>query len=143
MGMTTTVGAAAIVKASGARIAAHTNDAAYVANPTKLWLDLHRRFPRYHPKPTVERSAGSNVDLLLEDGMHIDLGPFEAEVVHTPGHTDGSICVYDRKGGCCSLATPFRGGGRRFSQGPHLWKHGGLCEFDEETESAGSGDDAT
>jgi len=114
-------GAAAIVKASGARIAAHTDDAAYVANPAKLWLDLHRRFPRYHPKPTVERSAGSNVDLLLEDGMHIDLGPFEAEVVHTPGHTDGSICVYDRKGGMLFTGDSVQGRGTAVQSGPLIY----------------------
>ena len=31
-------------------------------------------------------------DILLKDGDHI--GPFE--VLHTPGHTDGSICLYDK-----------------------------------------------
>ena len=34
-------------------------------------------------------------DILLKDGDKI--GPFE--VLHTPGHTDGSICLYDKTDG--------------------------------------------
>jgi len=114
-------GAAAIVKASGARIAAHPADAAYVENPAKLWLDLHERFPMYHPRPAVERCAGSNVDLLLEDGMRLDLGPFEAEIVHTPGHTDGSICIYDRKGRSLFTGDSVQGRGTVVQSGPLIY----------------------
>jgi len=114
-------GAAAIVKASGARIAAHADDAAYVSDPAKLWLDLHRRFPRYHPRPTAERSVGPKVDLLLEDGMRIDLGPFEAEVVHTPGHTDGSICIYDREGKMLFTGDSVQGRGTTVQSGPLVY----------------------
>jgi len=114
-------GAAAIVKASGARIAAHPADAAYVENPAKLWLDLHERFPRYHPKPEVERRAGADVDLHLEGGMRLDLGPFEAEIVHTPGHTDGSICIYDGKGRSLFTGDSVQGRGTVVQSGPLIY----------------------
>ncbi|MCS4541772.1 MAG: MBL fold metallo-hydrolase [Euryarchaeota archaeon] len=37
------------------------------------------------------------VDLLLKDGQIINVGDFELEVIHTPGHSRGSICLYERE----------------------------------------------
>lgn len=34
---------------------------------------------------------------LLQDGDQIDLGKLVLEVLHTPGHTRGSTCLYDRE----------------------------------------------
>ncbi len=34
---------------------------------------------------------------LLREGMKIELGDAELEVIHTPGHTPGSICLYLRE----------------------------------------------
>ncbi len=34
-------------------------------------------------------------DLWLEDGSIIDLGDYKLNVVHTPGHTSGCICLYE------------------------------------------------
>ena len=39
------------------------------------------------------------VDRVLENGDKLNLGPLEVEVVHTPGHTHGSICLFARKEG--------------------------------------------
>jgi glyoxylase-like metal-dependent hydrolase (beta-lactamase superfamily II) len=33
-------------------------------------------------------------DLLLKDGMVLKLGNGQIKVLHTPGHTDGSVCFY-------------------------------------------------
>ena len=35
------------------------------------------------------------VDVWLEDGSIIDLGNYELQVLHTPGHTSGCICLYE------------------------------------------------
>ena len=35
-----------------------------------------------------------NVDQLLREGDAVRWGPFQAQVLHTPGHTQGSICLY-------------------------------------------------
>jgi hydroxyacylglutathione hydrolase len=35
------------------------------------------------------------VHLWLEDKFHFDLGNYNLEVIHTPGHTSGSICIYE------------------------------------------------
>jgi glyoxylase-like metal-dependent hydrolase (beta-lactamase superfamily II) len=35
------------------------------------------------------------VHLWLENRFRFDLGNYSLEVVHTPGHTSGSICIYE------------------------------------------------
>jgi len=41
--------------------------------------------------------SGIKIDLKLTDGQMIDLGKVRLEVIHTPGHTQGSICLYEPK----------------------------------------------
>ncbi len=38
-----------------------------------------------------------DVDVLLEDGMELTLGEEKLRVIHTPGHTRGSVCYYSEK----------------------------------------------
>ena len=38
------------------------------------------------------------VDIMLEDGQVIDLDGEKIKVIHTPGHTMGSVCFYSEKG---------------------------------------------
>lgn len=50
---------------------------------------------------TIRSVAGGKpkpfrVDLWLEEGNVIDVPPFRLEVLHTPGHTSGSVSFYDR-----------------------------------------------
>jgi len=33
--------------------------------------------------------------LCLEDGVIIDLGNYRLQIIHTPGHTSGCICLYE------------------------------------------------
>ena len=33
-------------------------------------------------------------DILLKGGERLNLGDFSLQVIHTPGHTPGSICLY-------------------------------------------------
>jgi len=35
------------------------------------------------------------VHLWMENGMRFDLGNFILEIIHTPGHTSGSICIFE------------------------------------------------
>ncbi|MFC1927816.1 MBL fold metallo-hydrolase, partial [Chloroflexota bacterium] len=51
------------------------------------------------------------VDVWLEDGSMIDLGNYELEVIHTPGHTSGCICLYEPRAGLLFTGdTVFAGG---------------------------------
>lgn len=46
-------------------------------------------------KVYVETADPVATDLLLTDGCAIDLGGLQLEVVHTPGHCSGSVCLYE------------------------------------------------
>ena len=48
-------------------------------------------------------------DILLKGGGKLDLGDFSLKVIHTPGHTAGSICLY-QDGVLFSGDTIFAGG---------------------------------
>jgi glyoxylase-like metal-dependent hydrolase (beta-lactamase superfamily II) len=43
----------------------------------------------------LEVEAVPDVDIELKDGMQVELGDRIFNVVHTPGHRPGSICLYD------------------------------------------------
>ena len=40
---------------------------------------------------------GEKVDLPLDDGQEVSVGPFNARASHTPGHTPGSTCLLVRR----------------------------------------------
>ncbi len=41
----------------------------------------------------------TDIEHLLREGDSLRWGAFEAQVIHTPGHTPGSVCLYLPKGG--------------------------------------------
>jgi glyoxylase-like metal-dependent hydrolase (beta-lactamase superfamily II) len=54
------------------------------------------------PTVTIARNFGVKLEPLkplreLREGDRIELGALTLEVLHTPGHTQGSICLYERK----------------------------------------------
>jgi glyoxylase-like metal-dependent hydrolase (beta-lactamase superfamily II) len=56
-------------------------------------------------QPQVSAFApGKHVDVLLQDGQFLRLGDREFEVLHTPGHSEDSICLY-----CAREQTLFAG----------------------------------
>jgi glyoxylase-like metal-dependent hydrolase (beta-lactamase superfamily II) len=58
-----------------------------------------------------QRSKPFWVDVWLEDGSIIDLGNYELQVLHTPGHTSGCICLYEPMAGLLFTGdTVFAGG---------------------------------
>ena len=78
-----TSGNAQIINATGARLCIHKDDAQQLAKV------LSRAISR------VMGGKGSpRADCLLVDHDVIQLGQIELQVIHTPGHTPGSICIY-------------------------------------------------
>jgi len=77
-----TAGNAEMQAATDAPIAIHQADADALANPNSAMLAMFGT-PR-SPEATV----------LLKDGDNISFGNGSVEVIHTPGHTPGGICLY-------------------------------------------------
>ena len=71
------------------------------AAQTGAQIVMHRLDWEFFSRPEMQDAARaegfpplSRVDLPVEDGMRLPLGRMQAEVLHTPGHTPGAICLY-------------------------------------------------
>ncbi len=51
----------------------------------------------YHPKKIIAFNQIDGVNLKASDGMTIRIGDEEAKILHTPGHSHDSICIYALK----------------------------------------------
>ncbi len=78
-----TSGNAAIIEATGAQLCIHKSDSEQV---TRLLTRVLSRFMGGKGSPKASR--------ILEDNDIIAIGKTELKVLHTPGHTPGSICIY-------------------------------------------------
>jgi hydroxyacylglutathione hydrolase len=88
------MGAARSIKdATGCSVAAHRNE--------RAWIEDAELQARERPIPgffsLVEGSV--EVDRCLQEGDSLDLGGVEADVIHTPGHSSGSISLWFPKEG--------------------------------------------
>jgi hydroxyacylglutathione hydrolase len=70
-------------KATGAQIAMHEADADFFERPDIIGYFASLGLPASPP-----------VDRRLQDGDRIDFGTLALQVIHTPGHTPGGICLY-------------------------------------------------
>jgi glyoxylase-like metal-dependent hydrolase (beta-lactamase superfamily II) len=70
-------------QATGAPVLMHPED-----------LELYRSLPNQAAAIGMPEPPMTNVDGLLRDGDAVRWGRFEARVLHTPGHTPGSISLY-------------------------------------------------
>ncbi|WP_424357668.1 MBL fold metallo-hydrolase [Methanocella sp. MCL-LM] len=73
-----------IVKATGAKVAMHEADVPFIKSRK---INCSSMFGSDSP--------ALKVDIVLKDGDEIDLGDQKLRVIHTPGHTPGSICLYE------------------------------------------------
>ncbi len=74
-------GAKGLRDATGARVIAHETDAPFIAGESQLEPG-HRGF---EPCP---------VDCTVADGDVVEIGCMKWRVLHTPGHTPGSMCLF-------------------------------------------------
>lgn len=105
------------------RLARGYEDLSGLITPTSVWKALPASFDasRYAINPLAPSRW-------LQDGDRIELGDRTLEVVHTPGHTPGSICLLDRTNGV--LFT-----GDTFYPGP-LYAHTADADLDDYIRSA-------
>jgi glyoxylase-like metal-dependent hydrolase (beta-lactamase superfamily II) len=80
-----------------AKLAVHELDAKYIENPDDFIKDTFKHAPPPEDYVKEANSWKDNVDIFLKDGDTIELDGVTLEVVHTPGHTQGSICLYDQE----------------------------------------------
>ena len=78
-----TSGNASVISATGAKLLIHIKDAG------RLGKLFNRAFSRL-----LGGKGSPRPDVLLTDGDSIDIGNSFLKVLHTPGHTPGSICLY-------------------------------------------------
>jgi len=77
------VGLHRIQEATGAPVYMHADD-----------LELYRMLDVQAAWLGWKVPEKAKVDKLLREGDTVHWGPFEVHVLHTPGHTQGSICLY-------------------------------------------------
>lgn len=77
-------GNAKLKKATGAKIVMHEEDAAFIADP-----DVEQFFS------VLGLAASPPIDMTVKDGDTIKVGNVSFEVIHTPGHTPGGMCLYN------------------------------------------------
>ena len=70
-------------QATGAPVLMHRED-----------LELYGRLPIQAGWLGMRAPEMVEVDGLLREGDAVRWGPFEARILHTPGHTQGSVCLY-------------------------------------------------
>jgi glyoxylase-like metal-dependent hydrolase (beta-lactamase superfamily II) len=83
------MGNAEMKENTGARIIIHAEEAAYLEKIGDFWL---RMFNARKSPPADE---------VTEDGASIWVGSHEWQVLHTPGHTPGGICLYNAAQSMC------------------------------------------
>src|SRR6266850_642668 len=76
-------GLAKLHQYTGAPVLMHRDDL-----PLYQAMEMQASFLGIHPPELIE------IDQLLKEGDSLRWGPFEAQVIHTPGHTPGSVSLY-------------------------------------------------
>lgn len=71
-----------VIEATGAELLIHKADAEFLTDPE---LNFSTQLGREVISPTA--------DSLLEEGSTVATSDFKLEVIHTPGHTPGGICL--------------------------------------------------
>lgn len=75
--------AEALRKAVGAPIVAHSLEEPRLEAPAETLYEVPFTIPSLH------------ADQLLEEGSLLEVGELQFEVLHTPGHSPGAICLYE------------------------------------------------
>ena len=70
-------------EATGAPVLMHADD-----------LELYRALDKQADWIGMRAPASVEVDSFLKEGDAVRWGPYQASVLHTPGHTRGSVCLY-------------------------------------------------
>ena len=78
-------GVRALKKITGAKVVVHREDAVMLS-------DAGKNSAGFYYRGDLSAFPTSEADLLVEDGDVIRAGSMSFSVIHTPGHTPGSVC---------------------------------------------------
>lgn len=81
-----TAGVPALKEATGAKVMMHGAEIGDIGDDISTGAYLYKEDP-----------AEFDVDGTLDEGDVINLGEWSLEVIHTPGHSAGSVALYERK----------------------------------------------
>ncbi len=81
--------AAAIQRATAAKVYAHAADAEIINKPDPYWASL------------VGGAEGCRVDVELGEGDQLHLAGLDITVMHTPGHSPGGVCFVTADAAFC------------------------------------------
>lgn len=105
-------------QATDCKIAAHEAEVEEIETLGELSLYTMARESGLEFEPT-------KVDIALKDGQHVQVGEADLEVVHTPGHTPGGICLLMKEEGATSIFS----GDTASAQGRLGWINGPGCDL--------------
>ncbi len=104
-----------LVEETGAKLLVHKKDARYLGATEETLRGVTARTDRWLarcgiPAADLEEMTGvgqwlvafstyPTADIVLEGGEVLRYGSYDFEVMHTPGHDDGMVCLYDRASG--------------------------------------------
>ncbi len=78
-------GVRALKAATGAKVVVHRDDAVMLS-------DAGKNSAGFYYRGDLSAFPTSSADILVEDGDEIAVGSMKFRVLHTPGHTPGSVC---------------------------------------------------
>ena len=95
-------GAHQIRQASGAQVALHSQEERFLRDwqsevPQDIDVPVDQRAVAEQVQRFRRQAAEATPDVTLADGGTIKVGGLSLEVIHTPGHTLGSVCIYIRE----------------------------------------------
>ncbi len=79
------MGAAFLREKTGAQVVIHRDDRELLSDSAKSGADMYFGSP-------VNHYPVCKADIPVDDGDRITLGDIDLRVIHTPGHTNGSVC---------------------------------------------------
>jgi len=103
-------GLSEIKRASRASALCHKMDKPLVEDPPLVFRLLHSRFPGLYDEETAEFAA-EGIDRVVDDGDAINIAGRDVTVLHTPGHSAGSLCVLDKETNVAFAGDSFQGEG--------------------------------
>ncbi|MFI6574583.1 MBL fold metallo-hydrolase [Nocardiopsis sp. NPDC050513] len=92
-------GAAALRRRLGAPVAVHAAEAAWAEAGTSELYEPQGAFGRILTWTLNTRFPAFSPDVVLSDGDGLDAHGVPVDVLHTPGHTPGSIALHHRESG--------------------------------------------